>query len=71
MLPNNLSQKKKTCYLTKTNLFDIDGNRWHIEMPGIMEGSILIMSKAGTGTAMFNMGMFICYMLMQISIYLC
>ncbi|CAN8300153.1 unnamed protein product [Cochlearia groenlandica] len=33
-------------------------NRWHLEMPGIMEGSILIMSKAGTGTAMFSMGIF-------------
>ncbi|CAM8911507.1 hypothetical protein QQ045_032847 [Rhodiola kirilowii] len=32
--------------------------RWHIEMPSIMEESILIMSKAGTGTAMFSMGMF-------------
>ncbi|KAM6577305.1 hypothetical protein CsatB_029142 [Cannabis sativa] len=33
-------------------------NRWHIEMPGIFDGSILIMSKAGTGTAMFSMGIF-------------
>jgi len=33
--------------------------RWHLELPGILEGSILIMSKAGTGTAMFNMGTFI------------
>ncbi|EEF50075.1 auxin efflux carrier component 5 isoform X1 [Ricinus communis] len=33
-------------------------NRWHFEMPSIMEGSILIMSKAGTGTAMFSMGIF-------------
>ncbi|XWS65135.1 hypothetical protein CRYUN_Cryun05aG0065000 [Craigia yunnanensis] len=33
-------------------------NRWHFEMPNIMEGSILIMSKAGTGTAMFSMGTF-------------
>uniref|UniRef100_A0A1J3HZJ0 Auxin efflux carrier component n=4 Tax=Noccaea caerulescens TaxID=107243 RepID=A0A1J3HZJ0_NOCCA len=32
--------------------------RWHFEMPGIMEGSILILSKAGTGTAMFSMGIF-------------
>ncbi|XVF06950.1 hypothetical protein REPUB_Repub06bG0095500 [Reevesia pubescens] len=32
--------------------------RWHFEMPSIMEGSILIMSKAGTGTAMFSMGTF-------------
>ncbi|KAM6567594.1 hypothetical protein CsatA_026722 [Cannabis sativa] len=27
-------------------------------MPGIFDGSILIMSKAGTGTAMFSMGIF-------------
>ncbi|XP_030971164.1 auxin efflux carrier component 5 [Quercus lobata] len=33
-------------------------NRWHIKMPSILEGSILIMSKAGTGTAMFSMGIF-------------
>lgn len=33
-------------------------NRWHFQMPKIMEGSILIMSRAGTGTAMFSMGMF-------------
>ncbi|KAH7543445.1 hypothetical protein FEM48_Zijuj02G0185000 [Ziziphus jujuba var. spinosa] len=31
---------------------------WHFQMPSIMEGSILIMSKAGTGTAMFSMGIF-------------
>lgn len=30
--------------------------RWHLEMPSILEGSILIMSRAGTGTAMFSMG---------------
>ncbi|CAI9090911.1 OLC1v1025799C1 [Oldenlandia corymbosa var. corymbosa] len=33
-------------------------NRWNIPMPAVMEGSILIMSRAGTGTAMFSMGMF-------------
>ncbi|CAK9180623.1 unnamed protein product [Ilex paraguariensis] len=33
-------------------------NRWHFQMPSIMEGSILIMSRAGTGTAMFSMGLF-------------
>lgn len=33
-------------------------NRWHFKMPSIIEGSILIMSKAGTGTAMFSMGIF-------------
>ncbi|XP_060185321.1 auxin efflux carrier component 5-like isoform X2 [Lycium barbarum] len=33
-------------------------NRWHIQMPSIIEGSILVMSRAGTGTAMFSMGMF-------------
>ncbi|EYU39429.1 hypothetical protein ABFS82_06G205700 [Erythranthe guttata] len=33
-------------------------NRWHFEMPSVMEGSILIMSRAGTGTTMFSMGLF-------------
>ncbi|KAI9157321.1 hypothetical protein LWI28_020610 [Acer negundo] len=33
-------------------------NRWHLEMPSMVEGSILIMSRAGTGTAMFSMGIF-------------
>ncbi|KAI3897208.1 hypothetical protein MKX03_032399 [Papaver bracteatum] len=33
-------------------------NRWHIEMPTIIEGSVLIMSKAGIGSAMFSMGLF-------------
>ncbi|KAK9692200.1 hypothetical protein RND81_09G248000 [Saponaria officinalis] len=33
-------------------------SRCHFSMPSIIDGSILIMSKAGTGTAMFSMGMF-------------
>ncbi|XP_043722906.1 auxin efflux carrier component 5-like [Telopea speciosissima] len=33
-------------------------SRWHLEMPGIIEGSITIMSKAGIGMAMFSMGLF-------------
>ncbi|TKY65362.1 putative auxin efflux carrier component 8 [Spatholobus suberectus] len=33
-------------------------NRWNLEMPSMVEGSIQIMSKAGTGTAMFSMGIF-------------
>ncbi|GLT36438.1 hypothetical protein SLA2020_108130 [Shorea laevis] len=33
-------------------------SRWHFKMPSIMEGCILIISRAGTGTAMFNMGIF-------------
>ncbi|XP_060217484.1 auxin efflux carrier component 5-like [Lycium barbarum] len=32
--------------------------RWNFEMPSIIEGSILIMSKAGSGVAMFSMGLF-------------
>ncbi|CAI9090909.1 OLC1v1025796C3 [Oldenlandia corymbosa var. corymbosa] len=32
--------------------------RWHIGMPKIIEGSILIMSKGGAGLAMFSMGLF-------------
>ncbi|XP_028790215.1 auxin efflux carrier component 5 isoform X2 [Neltuma alba] len=33
-------------------------NRWKLQMPSIVEGSVLIMSRAGTGTAMFSMGIF-------------
>ncbi|KAL6011314.1 Auxin efflux carrier component 5 [Asimina triloba] len=33
-------------------------NRWHIEMPSIVDGSVQIMSKAGTGMAMLSMGLF-------------
>ncbi|KAK4487962.1 hypothetical protein RD792_003700 [Penstemon davidsonii] len=32
--------------------------RWHFEMPSIVEGSILIMAKAGSGVAMFSIGLF-------------
>ncbi|KAF7073416.1 hypothetical protein CFC21_078407 [Triticum aestivum] len=34
-------------------------NRWHLEMPGIIDGSISIMSRTGLGIGMFNMGLFI------------
>ncbi|XP_008794580.2 auxin efflux carrier component 5 [Phoenix dactylifera] len=43
-------------------------NRFHFGMPSIMEGSVLIMSKAGTGLAMFSMGLF---MAMQEKIVAC
>ncbi|XP_058093263.1 auxin efflux carrier component 5 [Magnolia sinica] len=33
-------------------------NRWHIKMPILVEGSVMIMSRAGTGMAMFSMGLF-------------
>ncbi|XP_076911990.1 auxin efflux carrier component 5-like [Bidens hawaiensis] len=33
-------------------------NRWNIKMPRIVEGSILIMSTAGAGVAMFCIGLF-------------
>lgn len=33
-------------------------NRWHIPMPEIFEDSVRIMAKAGTGMAMFSMGLF-------------
>ncbi|KAL7110035.1 hypothetical protein ACP275_06G212400 [Erythranthe tilingii] len=32
--------------------------RWDLEMPSVVEGSILIMAKAGSGVAMFSMGLF-------------
>lgn len=33
-------------------------SRWHFGMPNILEGCVLIMSKSGTGMAMFSMGLF-------------
>ncbi|KAJ3681243.1 hypothetical protein LUZ60_015732 [Juncus effusus] len=33
-------------------------NKWHIELPAVVEGSVQVMSRAGTGTAMFSMGLF-------------
>uniref|UniRef100_A0ACD5XU91 Uncharacterized protein n=1 Tax=Avena sativa TaxID=4498 RepID=A0ACD5XU91_AVESA len=33
-------------------------NRWHIQTPSIIEGSVLIMSRTGVGLAMFSMGLF-------------
>ncbi|XP_078175401.1 putative auxin efflux carrier component 5a [Carex rostrata] len=33
-------------------------NRWKLELPSVIEGSIQVMSRAGTGTAMFSMGLF-------------
>nr|KYP36125.1 Auxin efflux carrier component 3 [Cajanus cajan] len=32
--------------------------RWNIKMPSIVNGSILILSKTGTGMAMFSLGLF-------------
>ncbi|XP_019158967.1 PREDICTED: auxin efflux carrier component 5-like [Ipomoea nil] len=32
--------------------------RWHLKMPGIVDQSILVLAKAGSGVAMFNMGLF-------------
>ncbi|OEL12551.1 putative auxin efflux carrier component 4 [Dichanthelium oligosanthes] len=34
-------------------------NRWHLELPSIVEGSVTIMSKTGIGLGMFSMGLFI------------
>nr|GMD34912.1 auxin efflux carrier component 5-like [Ipomoea batatas] len=34
-------------------------SRWNLQLPSIIEGSIVIMSKAGSGVAMFSMGLFI------------
>ncbi|KAG8057309.1 hypothetical protein GUJ93_ZPchr0002g22988 [Zizania palustris] len=43
-------------------------NRWHVETPSIIEGSVLIMSKTGVGLAMFSMGLF---MALQEKIIVC
>lgn len=41
--------------LTK-ELIGVLNFRFHFKMPNIVEGSVLVMSRAGTGTAMFSMG---------------
>ncbi|KAL8166246.1 hypothetical protein V2J09_007745 [Rumex salicifolius] len=33
-------------------------NRWNMQMPVMVDRSVILMSNAGTGTAMFSMGMF-------------
>ncbi|CAN6204950.1 unnamed protein product [Urochloa humidicola] len=43
-------------------------NRWHIETPSIIEGSVLVMSKTGVGLSMFSMGLF---MALQEKIIVC
>ncbi|OQU88108.1 hypothetical protein SORBI_3003G403900 [Sorghum bicolor] len=43
-------------------------NRLHIELPSAFEGSVLIMSKSGTGMAMFSMG---CTTSIHHIIYIC
>ncbi|CAM0952209.1 unnamed protein product [Alopecurus aequalis] len=40
-------------------LWSIVANRWNLEIPTIIDGSISIMSKTGLGIGMFNMGLFI------------
>ncbi|KAI3725762.1 hypothetical protein L1987_65554 [Smallanthus sonchifolius] len=39
-------------------LWALVSNRWNLEMPIIMAGSVQIMSRAGAGIAMFCMGLF-------------
>ncbi|RLN36003.1 putative auxin efflux carrier component 4 [Panicum miliaceum] len=43
-------------------------NRWHIETPSIIEGSVLVMFKTGVGLAMFSTGLF---MALQEKIIVC
>lgn len=40
-------------------LWSTVANRWHLEIPTIIDGSIAIMSRTGLGIGMFNMGLFI------------
>ncbi|XP_057801702.1 auxin efflux carrier component 5-like [Salvia miltiorrhiza] len=51
--------KNPNCYACVLGLvWALLANRWDLEMPSIVEGSILIMAKAGSGVAMFTMGLF-------------
>ncbi|KAL8459127.1 hypothetical protein ACS0TY_036553 [Phlomoides rotata] len=51
--------KNPNCYACALGLiWALLANRWDFEMPSILEGSIMIMAKAGSGVAMFTMGLF-------------
>ncbi|XP_042047739.1 auxin efflux carrier component 5-like isoform X2 [Salvia splendens] len=51
--------KNPNCYACALGfIWALLAKRWDFEMPSIMEGSILIMGKAGSGVAMFSMGLF-------------
>ncbi|KAL6570666.1 hypothetical protein OROGR_000216 [Orobanche gracilis] len=49
--------KNPNCYASALGLiWALISKRWSIEMPSIVEGSVLIMANAGSGVAMFAMG---------------
>ncbi|KAH6820881.1 Auxin efflux carrier family protein [Perilla frutescens var. hirtella] len=51
--------KNPNCYACALGvIWALVAKRWDFEMPSIVEGSILIMAKAGGGVAMFSMGLF-------------
>ncbi|KAJ4757637.1 Auxin efflux carrier component [Rhynchospora pubera] len=39
-------------------IWAVVANRWHFELPGILDGCVQIMAKTGLGMAMFSMGLF-------------
>ncbi|KAI3459154.1 hypothetical protein Pfo_015817 [Paulownia fortunei] len=51
--------KNPNCYACALGLiWALLAKRWDFKMPSIVEGSIMIMAKAGSGVAMFTMGLF-------------
>lgn len=51
--------KNPNCYACALGvIWALLAKRWEFEMPSIVEGSVLIMAKAGSGVAMFSMGLF-------------
>ncbi|XP_011077192.1 auxin efflux carrier component 5-like [Sesamum indicum] len=51
--------KNPNCYACAIGLiWALLAKRWDFEMPSIVDGSVMIMAKAGSGVAMFTMGLF-------------
>ncbi|KAK4433028.1 Auxin efflux carrier component 5 [Sesamum alatum] len=51
--------KNPNCYACAIGLiWALLAKRWNFEMPSIVDGSVMIMAKAGSGVAMFTMGLF-------------
>ncbi|CAA3000763.1 auxin efflux carrier component 5 [Olea europaea subsp. europaea] len=55
---SKLAKNPNSCACFLGIIWALIANRWHFQMPSILEGSILIMSRAGGAVAMFSMGLF-------------
>ncbi|KAL2327355.1 hypothetical protein Fmac_020782 [Flemingia macrophylla] len=58
MVSRNLMKNPNTYACVLGLAWSLISFRWNIKMPSIVDGSIVILSKTGTGMAMFSLGLF-------------